>query len=351
VPHPPLKGSVLWGAWCSPAFPVPNTGLSNLMDSSQFGGSIDSANSKDYAAGIGGCNSVGRVLASQAPSLPSADIRHGESNADYHADRAYLSASPIKDFLESPPFFQRRYLLGSEPSPTSDSLTRGTLVHDVLQMGWEAAADQIKVIPADYLTASGALSTSKAAKEWLAAQGTSLLVTPADADFLTEVQAQCDLNKAVAKLLADIKHKEVSIRWQRADGTKLKCRPDAITSKGRVIDYKTTKYKNPARDFHRACVEYQYGLQSALYQEGAAAAGFSGEPLIFVLISTVSPYTVIAKTLPERFISVGKARLDRAIADISARKSFGDWTPDGYGSIDELYMPEWCFKDNQGGDV
>jgi hypothetical protein len=321
------------------------------MDSSASGGSIDSADCKDYAGNECGRNSVGRVLASQAPSLPSADIRHGESNEDYHADREWLSCSPIKDFLESPPFFQRRYLLGSEPSTSSESLSRGTLVHAVLEMGWEAAADQIKVIPADYLTASGALSTSKAAKEWLAAQGTSLLVTPADADFLTEVQAQCDLNRAVAKLLAVIQHKEVSIRWQRPDGTKLKCRPDAITNVGRVVDYKTTKYKNPARDFHRACVEYQYGLQSALYQEGAAAAGFSGEPLIFVLISTVSPYTVIAKTLPERFIAVGKARLDRAIADIAARTSFGDWTPDGYGSIDELYMPEWCFKDNQGGDV
>jgi hypothetical protein len=221
----------------------------------------------------------------------------------------------------------------------------------VLELGWERAADLIRVIPADYLTASGAMSTSKAAKEWLAEQGDALLVTPADAEFLTEVQAQCDLDKSVANLLADIKHKEVSIRWQRPDGTKLKCRPDAITSKGRVVDYKTTKFKNPARDFHRACVEYQYGLQSALYQEGAAAAGFSGEPLIFVLISTVSPYTVIAKTLPQRFIAVGKARLDRAIADISARTSFGDWTPDGHGSISELYMPEWCFKDSQGGEV
>jgi hypothetical protein len=321
------------------------------MDSSSFGGSIDSADCKDYAAETSGRNSVGRVLASQATQLPSADIRHGESNEDYHADRDWLSTSAVKDFIKSAPLFQRKHLLRTEPSLSSDSLARGTLVHRVLELGWEQAADLIKVIPADYLTASGAMSTSKAAKEWLAAQGDALLVTPQDGEFLTEMQAQCDLNKAVAKLLADIKHKEVSIRWSRADGTKLKCRPDAITNRGRVVDYKTTKFENPARDFHRACVEYQYGLQSALYQEGAAAAGFSGEPLIFVLISTVSPYTVIAKTLPKRFIEVGKARLDRAIADISARTSFGDWTPDGYGSIDELYMPEWCFKDNQGGDV
>jgi hypothetical protein len=321
------------------------------MDSSSIGGSIDSADCKDYAADERGRNSVGRVLASQATLLKSADIRHGESNEDYHADRDWLSTSPIKDFLDSPAFYHRRYVLRTEPSPSSDALSRGTLVHSVLEMGWEAAAERIRVIPADYLTASGAMSTSKAAKEWLAEQSGSLLVTPVDAEFLTEVQSQCSLNKAVAKLLADIQHKEVSIRWQRPDGTKLKCRPDAITSRGRVVDYKTTKYKNPAKEFHKACVEYKYGLQSAVYQEGAAAAGFSGEPLIFVLISTVSPYTVIAKTLPQRFISLGKTQLDRALADLTARNTFGDWTPDGYGSIDELYMPEWCFKDNQGGDV
>jgi hypothetical protein len=312
---------------------------------------MDSAKETDYAADERGRNSVGRVLASQATNLSSADVRHGESNEDYHSDRDYLSTSQVKDFLDSPPFFQRRHILRSEPSPSSDSLSRGTLVHAVLEMGWEQAAERIKVIPAQYLTASGAMSAGKESKAWLAEQGSSLLVTPQDAEFLTEVQAQCDLNRAVAKLLAVIQHKEVSIRWQRPDGTKLKCRPDAITNVGRVVDYKTTKYKNPAKDFHRACVDYQYGLQSALYQEGAAAAGFSGEPLIFVIISTVSPYTVIAKTLPERFIAVGKARLDRAIADISARTSFGDWTPDGYGSVDELYMPEWCFKDSQGGEV
>jgi hypothetical protein len=217
-------------------------------------------------------------------------------------------------------------------------------------MGFEAAAERIKVIPAQYLTASGAMSAGKEAKAWLADQGGITLVTPQDAEFLTELHSQCSLNKAVARLLDSIVHKEVSIRWSRSNGTKLRCRPDAITNEGVVVDYKTTKYKNPAQDFWRACKDYRYGLQSAFYSEGSAAAGFSDKPLVFVIISTVSPYTVIAKTLPQRFIDLGKTQLDRALADLSARMSFGDWTPDGYGSVDELYMPEFCFKD-QGGEV
>jgi hypothetical protein len=229
-------------------------------------------------------------------------------------------------------------------------LARGTLVHLCFELGWEAAADRIKVIPAEHLTGTGLLSTKADSKKWVADQGDAILVTPQDAEFLTEVQSQCTLNKAVSKLLDSLIHKEVSIRWSRDNGTKLRCRPDAITNDGRVVDYKTTKYRNPAKDFWRACKDYMYGLQSALYQEGAAAAGFSDEPLIFVLISTASP-CVIAKTLPQRFIDLGKTQLDRALADLSARMSFGDWTPDGYGSIDELYMPEFCFKDYQGGDA
>lgn len=281
--------------------------------------------------------------------MSAVDVRHGESNDDYHSDSEYLSTSSVKDFLDSPGFFHRRHILRTEPSPSSDSLARGTLVHSVLEMGWEQAADRIKVVPSQFITASGSMSTGKEAKAWLAEQGDALIVTPADAEFLTEVQAQCGLNRAVDKLLASIEHKEVSIRWQRDNGIKLRCRPDAITSAGHVVDYKTTKYRNPDKDFWRACTEYKYGLQSAFYQEGAAAAGFADEPLIFVLISTVSPYTVIARTLPQRFIDLGKSQLDRALADLSARMSFGDWTPDGYGSIEELYMPEFCFKDNQGG--
>jgi hypothetical protein len=285
-----------------------------------------------------------------SPFARSFDVRHGESNADYHSDRGHFSCSQIKDFIESPSFFQRRHILRCEPSPYSESMARGTLVHLCFELGWDVVADRIKVIPSEHLTSTGLVSTKADTKKWIADQGDAILVSPQDGEFLGEVKAQCELNKAVAKLLRDIAHKEVSIRWGRPDGTKLRCRPDAITKGGMVVDYKTTKYKNPAKDFWRACTEYQYGLQSALYSEGAGIAGFSDGPLIFVLISTTSP-CVIAKTLPQRFIDLGKTLLDRALADLSARMSFNDWNPDGYGSIDELYMPEFCFKDTKGGQV
>ncbi len=304
-------------------------------------------------AGYSGCSELPKldVAGSNPVARSSVDVRIGESNTDYQSDPTHISTSQLKDFVESPPFFHRRHVLRVESSPPSEAMARGTLVHLCLELGWEAAGERIKVIPAEHLTGTGSLSTKADTKKWVADQGNSILVTPQDAEFLGEVQSQCSLNKGVAKLLSSIAHKEVSIRWQRPDGIKLRCRPDAITSEGRVVDYKTTKYRNPDKDFWRACQEYKYNLQSAFYQEGAAAAGFSGEPLIFVLISTVSPYTVVARTLPQRFIDLGKSQMDRALADLSARMAFGDWTPDGYGSVEELYVPEFCFKDTKGGQA
>lgn len=279
------------------------------------------------------------------------EVRYEEPNEAYHADREHWSCSQLKDFLVSPSWFHRRHILHTEPSLQSEALARGTLVHLCLELGFEEFGRRSTVIPAEHLTGTGQLSTKADTKKWIADQKDSILLTPKDAEFFTELQGQITLNRAVASLLDRVTVRECSVRWQRTDGTKLRCRPDAITSDGLVVDYKTTSLVNPAKEFWSACRKYEYGLQAALYSEGCKAAGLSDKPLVFVVISTVSPYTVIAGTLPEQVVALGRARLDRALADLSARMSFADWTPDGYGTIGEFYFPPFALKDNQGGDA
>lgn len=299
---------------------------------------------------IGGVNLGGHRLhkpgvagSSPAAAITLSSVLFDETNGHYHSDRAHLSTTGLKDFLKSPSL----YRLGlDKPSADTESMARGRLAHLVLELGPAVFGDRATTIPEEHLTGLGMLSTKADTRKWIADQGPdALLLSPSDDHFIEGFLAQFFLNKATAELYEDVQHRETSIRWQRADGTKLRCRPDMITHGGVCVDFKTTKFLNPLKEFYRACVDYDYGLQAAFYGEGLEVSGLSIQPMVFVLISTVGDYQVQAVTLPERFVEMGKRRMDRALSDLYARKAFDNWQPEGYHAVNELYMPEWCFKE------
>jgi hypothetical protein len=272
------------------------------------------------------------------------DLRIGESNSDYHADKEWLSCSLIKDYITCPSLYHRRHVLGLDQF-TSSAMERGTLVHTVLELGKEQSADLLRVAPSEHCTQTG-LSQSKKSKEFFAQNPDCIWVSPADGEFLGEVWRQFEVNDAAARVYESLQHKECSIRWTRPDGTKLKCRPDGVTDDGVITDYKTCKMKNPLREFHKNVAEYGYHIQSAMYQEGGVAAGLADKPLIFVLISTIAPYAVQVVRLPEAAIKIGRTKLNRALSDLHAHTVLQhDFLPEGYGEIHTLDMPKWTLKD------
>ena len=287
------------------------------------------------------------VAGSSPAAATLTSVLFDEPNEAYHADPEHLSTSQLKDFLESPALFHRKHVLRCEPSGDSESLARGRLAHLVLELTPEVFGERAVVIPAEHLTATGLVSTKADTRKWIADQGPdAILLSPSDDAFIEGFLAEFFLNKATADLYADIKHRETSIRWERADGIKLRCRPDAITHGGICIDYKTTKFTNPLKQFWRACLDYDYGLGAAVYGEGLSVAGLSLSPMVFVLISTTSN-AVQAVTLPAQFVELGRVRMERALADLYARKTFGNWEPEGYHQINELWMPSFALKEGE----
>ena len=287
-----------------------------------------------HKPGVAGSSPAAAILTS---------VLFDEPNGQYHADRDHLSTSGLKDFIKSPSHYKASL---DKPSADSEAMARGRLAHLVLELGPDAFGERAKVIPAEHLTATGLVSTKADTRKWVADQGPdAILLSPSDDAFLEGFLAQFFLNKATSELYEDIKHRETSIRWQRADGAKLRCRPDAITHGGICIDYKTTKYLNPLREFWLACRDFDYGLQAAFYGEGLEVAGLSDQPMVFILISTVGDFQVQAVTLPAKFVELGKRRMDRGLADFYARTTFNNWQPEGYHQINELWMPDYCLKE------
>lgn len=282
-------------------------------------------------------------------SSSSVEVRSGEANEDYHADKAFLSSSPIRDYIKGgPAYFHRRHIARIDSPPTTEAQSKGTLTHLLMELGRDTFGARSRLIPNDYCTAGGALSAKADAKQWVVDQGPdAILLTPADSLFLEEVLSQFDQNKAVTELYEKIQHREISIRWQTTEGYKLKCRPDAVTSDGIGIDYKTTKLQNPKDDFWLACRDWGYHISGALYEQGLVQAGLSDQPLNYIVISTTSPYLVQAVTIPRRLVDLGRKKLERAIADIHARTSFDHWVPEAYDSVEECVVPKWFYRQEE----
>lgn len=272
-------------------------------------------------------------------NIPKPLVAFNEAIEKYHTLDEYLNKSKIACFLED-------RLLFANPiqKAKNSSLATGDLVHKSLEVGEQETLRWL-CRPAEHSTLSGWKKT-KSAKDFLADQDPNIFwISKQDEYLLSGMWKNIHANSAAQSVVDDIEHHEVSIRWEREDGTKLKCRPDGISRSGRIVDWKTCRYQNPLKDWWKAVADYKYHMQDALYREGARVAGWSDEPLIFVLISTSGSYQVQVVELPTNACLVGKRLLERGIEGIAAHNAFGgELLPQGYGEINTLSCPGSVFS-------
>ena len=275
-------------------------------------------------------------------------MTHGEPIGEYHSDHPCLGSSQLRDYLTCPRLFWTRHCTTAEPYKSSPAMDKGTLVHSMLESldpaGWFSRCE---IIPDGHITASGALSTKADTKAWLTDRDQEKTwLTPEDDAFLSAVLAEFSLNTAAKSLLESVSRTEVSIRWTRDSGDALRCRPDALTEDGQVIDWKTTRYERPVEQWHKSCADFLYHVSDALYSEGTELAGLKDAdlPLVYVLISTSARPTVQCVRMPPPLRSLGKQLLEKALQEIAVRKSFGGWEPAHYGSIVDLPVPAWVLR-------
>jgi hypothetical protein len=200
-------------------------------------------------------------------------------------------------------------------------------------------------VPDLFVTASGGLSSSADARKFRADQpADAILVTPADWEVIDGIWAQVQANSAVKEIVDRIAEAEVTVVHHRDDGHSIRCRFDAITADGRIVDWKTTRDARPLESWQKSVMEHGYNYQSALYESIAAAAGISDEPMVFVALSTTPSYQVQAITLPRRLVRPCHDLISEDLDEIALRAEVGNWLPAGYGEVNELVMPSWCYR-------
>lgn len=265
-------------------------------------------------------------------------IRRGEANADYHAKETHRSCSRIKTLLDSPVLYYQRYIAKTLPPFSSSAVEHGTLLHSWLELG-DDFLESLVVPPPETLTATGLVG--KEAEKWAKneAPAGAVVVSPKErAQVVAEVVA-IKSNPAAAELLSRISDRELSVYWESADGHRLKCRFDALTEDGIVLDLKTTREADICCDFWKAVLSFRYHMQDAWYRRGMEAMGLEPQPLRFIVISTSQPHDCQVVTLPAAVVAEGQRLMDKGLADIRLREDLDWWLPETHGEVIELQFP------------
>jgi hypothetical protein len=294
-----------------------------------------------------GCPVAGHAdLLSRIESLSPGEalLVEGLPNHLYHS-LPCPSKSTLWDFRHrGPVWYEARHILRTAPAFSSAATSLGNLVHAALELG-EAYRSRLVATPEKFVTASGAFSTSQDARAWRAEQGADALVaTPAEAAICERMLEQFHLNAASRDLYERVTHHELSCIARLETGHLLRCRYDALTEDGYLLDWKSTKEKHPLRTFSGACMEHGYHYASALYSMLARLSGLSDRRLTFVAMSTTPEHEVQVVEIPESLVSRCEEQVLNDLEEIDARTEAGNFLPAGYGEIHVLKFPEWAMR-------
>lgn len=260
-------------------------------------------------------------------------------NADYHRHPA-VSKSHLDLIARSPLHYWARYLDPKrvELEPTA-AMTIGSALHThVLELDqWDAR----------YVTAPDGIDRrTKTGKEawadFIAGSAGKTVLSAADAEQVMQMGRAILSHPAAAMLLGLPGEAETTHMWtDEATGLECKCRPDYLSSDGRiVVDLKTTEDASPA-GFRKSISSWRYHCQAGWYTNGLLeATGTRPDQFIFVVVEKKPPYAVAVYAADEEMIAAGWERARVDLETLAACKAAGTW-PSYSEQIEPISLPPW----------
>lgn len=279
------------------------------------------------------------VVGSSPTAATSARVSK-EPSEEYHL-WPETSCSQLKELRSSSLAFYLRHVARTAPPKSGDALSFGTLLHLWAELTDTVFWERAIVAPESVCTATGAIGAK--GKEWAKTlDPLSIPLSIADADKLKPQTRQILRNRAARRLLEEATDREFNIRWQW-HGHKVRCRVDGATV-NEFYDLKTTRDADPLRTFHHSVGEYGYHLQAAMYGSAAVAAGWPEHRMVFIVTSTVFPFTCECVRLPEPLMEAGRRQCLALLDELQQRLEWDCWEPSSYGEVHELKCPKYMLK-------
>lgn len=233
----------------------------------------------------------------------------------------FYGSTAIKDYARSPEGFYRRYIL-LDPMwqrPKTRALRLGSLVDSMID---GSVSRRFLEIPEEHITKSGAISSSAAAKNFIAemeANGVEIVdrSTWRIAEMLSErIAAHPSISEKLLRC-----RKQATARMN-VRGVPIQCRPDYYSPGEFLADLKTTSEPD-LKWYPRAFEKYGYHIQAGMY--GSAFAALDSElPFFHFVAQTVYPFEVREYEISPDTLDYGARIASDAIGGISERRWFTD---------------------------
>jgi len=260
-------------------------------------------------------------------------IRHDLTNAEYHASPA-ISKSGLDLIRRAPAFYRWRQANPTEQTP---AMLLGTLTHTAV-LEPDRFASEVIARPEGIERRTNAGKAEWAAFE-LEADGREI-ITANEWTKLAAIRDAVRSHPAAAKALAGNPTIEQSIFWH-ADNIACRCRPDAVTERGVIVDLKTTRDASP-KGFAKSIAQYRYHVQAAFYSDGYKAAfGEAPRGFVFIAVETEPPYLVAAYVASETMTSRGRIEYQTDLDTFRRCQDTGNWH--GYSDAPlTIDLPKWA---------
>jgi len=260
-------------------------------------------------------------------------IRHDLTNAEYHASPA-ISKSGMDLIRRAPALYAYRR---DNPQEQTPAMRLGTLTHSAV-LEPEVFAHSVIARPEGIDRRTSAGKADWAAFE-IQAEGREI-ITNEEGAKLAAIRDAVRSHPAAAKALAGSPVIEQSIFWD-ADGIACRCRPDAVTERGVIVDLKTTRDASP-EGFAKSIAQYRYHVQAAFYSDGYKAA--FGEPprgFVFIAVETEPPYLVAVYVASETMTSRGRIDYQTDLDTFRRCRDANEWP--GYSDAPlTIDLPKWA---------
>ncbi|QMU97812.1 hypothetical protein FVO59_11800 [Microbacterium esteraromaticum] len=260
--------------------------------------------------------------------------------SEYHS-RKELSSTGARRLLDSP----ARYRYWEDhPQPPKAAFDLGSAAHTkILGVG-----ANIVEYPAEHLTASGNVSTSKATVAWEKEQRASGLIpiTSKDARRVDAMAEAVLADPDARPVLESIHGREVSI-IQDVDGVPSRSRFD-LYGDGRGGDLKTAPDASPA-GFNRSIAKWGYHIQFAFYDDThRAETGGVLESFKFIVVENSEPHLVGTYDMDFMWQDLGYRAAKKARELYHRCVETNTWP--GYGAA-TLTAPAWAVFEGEDEEI
>lgn len=234
------------------------------------------------------------------------------SNAEYHDSihwREYISSTQLKHYLVSPKHFKWKYDNQGKEKRDLSSLRFGSLFHFAMECkGKELDFDDMTEVftpPINPKTEKPYGKDTNKFTEALSELIEKCVENGKELVYADEKQSVKDMvdsllnncgetSKIASKFLKWGEEIETSYFLTTESGIKLKVRPDLLTNKGKLIDWKTTALETlDEESIAKTIINYRYDISLAMYQWVLHEITGKWYTPYLVVVSKVTPYDAV----------------------------------------------------------